>query len=125
VAVILPRDVALTEFVLDGNKLVIRGTTSGSPAEMIAAFEKSSVFENAAFTSPIAAQGRDRQGFQLQAFVRETARAASPESRTPAPSVQSREPRVPGPERRSPSRSPRPPSRAPGTSPEEDLGVEE
>jgi Tfp pilus assembly protein PilN len=69
-ATLLPKDVTLTEFSLDGSKLQIRGSTGGSPADLIAAFEKSALFENAAFASPIAAQGKDRQGFQLQAFVR-------------------------------------------------------
>lgn len=70
VAELLPADVALTEFALEGNKLQIRGSTVAPPSELIAAFERSAVFENAAFTSPIAAQGRDRQGFQLQVFVK-------------------------------------------------------
>ncbi|MFB3817999.1 MAG: pilus assembly protein PilM [Candidatus Methylomirabilales bacterium] len=70
VASLLPRDVALTEFLLEGARVQIRGTTGGSAAELIAAFERSTVLENAAFTSPIAQQGKDRQGFQLQAFVR-------------------------------------------------------
>lgn len=70
VASLLPRDVALTEFLLEGTRVQIRGTTGGSAAELIAAFERSTVLENAAFTSPIAQQGKDRQGFQLQAFVR-------------------------------------------------------
>jgi Tfp pilus assembly protein PilN len=70
IASLLPRDVALTEFLLEGTRVQIRGTTGGSAAELIAAFERSTVLENAAFTSPIAQQGKDRQGFQLQAFVR-------------------------------------------------------
>jgi len=70
VATLLPRDIALTEFLLEGGRLQIRGTTGGSAAELIAAFERSRLLENAAFTSPIAQQGKDRQGFQLQAFVR-------------------------------------------------------
>jgi Tfp pilus assembly protein PilN len=69
---LLPADVVLTEFVLEGGKLQIRGSTAASPSELIAAFERSAFFENAAFTSPIAAQGADRQGFQLQAFVKGT-----------------------------------------------------
>jgi Tfp pilus assembly protein PilN len=67
---ILPVSVYLTEFSLEGMKLQIRGTTGGSASELIAAFERSSYFENAAFISPISAQGSDKQGFQLQATVK-------------------------------------------------------
>ena len=67
---LLPADVALNEFSLEGNKVQIRGSTTTSASELISAFERSSLFENAAFTSPIAAQGKDRQGFQIQAFIK-------------------------------------------------------
>lgn len=67
---ILPASVFLTDFSLEGTKLQIRGTTGGSASELIAAFERSSYFENAAFISPISAQGTDKQGFQLQAIVK-------------------------------------------------------
>ena len=66
---ILPADVLLTEFIVEERKVQIRGTTTASAADLISAFERSALFENAAFTSPIAAQG-DRQGFQLQVFVK-------------------------------------------------------
>lgn len=67
---LLPADVTLNEFSLEGNKVQIRGTTGASASDLISAFERSSLFENAAFTSPISTQGKDRQGFQLQAFVK-------------------------------------------------------
>ncbi len=67
---ILPASVNLTDFTLEEKKLQIRGTTTGSASELIAAFERSSFFENAAFTSPISAQGTDRQGFQIQASIK-------------------------------------------------------
>ena len=67
---LLPTDVALSDLSLEGNRLQIRGTTSGSAAELISALERSSGLENAAFTSPISSAGKDRQGFQLQAFVK-------------------------------------------------------
>jgi Tfp pilus assembly protein PilN len=67
---ILPVDVTLSELHLDGNRLQIRGSTGGSAPALISAFERSAIFENAAFTSPIAAQGKDRHGFHLQAFVK-------------------------------------------------------
>ncbi|MFN3476706.1 MAG: pilus assembly protein PilM [Candidatus Methylomirabilales bacterium] len=67
---LLPADVALNEFSLEGNKVQIRGTTGASASDLISAFERSSLFENAAFTSPISTQGKDRQGFQLQAFIK-------------------------------------------------------
>jgi Tfp pilus assembly protein PilN len=67
---LLPADVALTDITLEGGTLQIRGTAGASASELISAFEKSALFENAAFTSPIAAQGNDRQRFQLQASVK-------------------------------------------------------
>jgi Tfp pilus assembly protein PilN len=67
---ILPASVYLTDFTLEEGKLQIRGVTSGSASELIAAFERSSYFENAAFSSPISAQGSDRQGFQIQASIK-------------------------------------------------------
>jgi len=83
---LLPADVYLTELTLDGNRLQIRGSTATSASELIAAFERSSLFENAAFTSPISAQGKDRQGFHLQTFVRtspSTGASTSSASRVP------------------------------------------
>ena len=67
---VLPAGVLLQEFLLDATKIHVRGSTSASASELIAAFERSAVFENAAFTSPISAQGTDRQGFQLQVSIR-------------------------------------------------------
>lgn len=67
---ILPGSVYVSEFSLEGTKLQIRGTTGGSASELIAAFERSPYFMNAAFISPISAQGTDKQGFQLQAEVK-------------------------------------------------------
>jgi Tfp pilus assembly protein PilN len=67
---LLPASVYLTDFTLEGAKLQIRGTTGGSASELIAAFERSTYFENASFISPISAQGTDRQGFQLQAAIK-------------------------------------------------------
>jgi Tfp pilus assembly protein PilN len=67
---LLPAGVALTEVSLDGSKLQIRGSTGGSASDLISAFGRSSLLENAAFTSPISVQGKDRQGFQLQVFVK-------------------------------------------------------
>lgn len=67
---LLPAEVALTEVTLEGSKVQIRGSTGASASELISAFGRSSVFENAAFTSPISVQGKDRQGFQLQVFVK-------------------------------------------------------
>ena len=81
---LLPGNVALSEFSLEGTKLQIRGTTGGSASELIAAFERSSYFENAAFTSPISAQGADRQVFQLQAFVKSGERQAAGNEERPA-----------------------------------------
>ena len=69
---LLPTDVTLTDVTLDGGKLQIRGTAGASASGLIGAFEKSSLFENSAFTSPIAAQGHDRYAFQLQAYVKES-----------------------------------------------------
>ncbi|HSB73890.1 MAG TPA: pilus assembly protein PilM [Candidatus Methylomirabilis sp.] len=85
---LLPGNVYLTEFILEGNKVQIRGTTGGSASELIAAFERSSHFENAAFTSPISAQGTDRQGFQLQAFVKDSNQRAGGSGQRPAGSGQ-------------------------------------
>ena len=67
---LLPAGVALTEVSLEGSKLQIRGSTGGTASDLISAFGRSSLLENAAFTSPIAVQGKDRQGFQLQVFVK-------------------------------------------------------
>ncbi len=66
---LLPSDVLLNEFIVEERKVQIRGTTTSSASDLISAFERSTLFENAAFTSPIAAQG-DRQGFQLQFFIK-------------------------------------------------------
>jgi Tfp pilus assembly protein PilN len=80
---LLPTDVALTDITLEGRKLQIRGTAGASASGLISAFEKSALFENAAFTSPIAAQGNDRQRFQLQAFVKESGQRPSTDGRPP------------------------------------------
>jgi Tfp pilus assembly protein PilN len=69
---LLPGDITLTDVTLEGGKLQIRGTAGASASQLIATFEKSALFENAAFTSPISAQGNDRQAFQLQAFVKDS-----------------------------------------------------
>ena len=85
---LLPGNVALTEVSLEGNRLQIRGTTGTSASELISAFEGSSLFENAAFTSPISAQGSDRQGFQIQAFVKGNRQRAAGNEQGPAGSGQ-------------------------------------
>jgi cell division protein FtsB len=72
---LMPTDVLLNEFVVEEGKVQIRGTAVTSASELITALERSTLFENAAFTSPISAQG-DRQGFQLQVFLK---------GRSPAP----------------------------------------
>jgi Tfp pilus assembly protein PilN len=70
VVLLLPPDVSLQEFTLDGNKLRLRGSTSASAAMLIAAFEHSALLENAAFTAPISVLGKDRQTFEIAATVR-------------------------------------------------------
>lgn len=70
VVLLLPPDVSLQEFTLDGNKLRLRGSTSASAAMLIAAFEHSALLENAAFTAPISVLGKDRQAFEIAATVR-------------------------------------------------------
>ena len=70
VVLLLPPDVSLQEFTLDGNKLRLRGSTSASAAMLIAAFEQSPLLENAAFTAPISVLGKDRQAFEIVATVR-------------------------------------------------------
>ena len=70
VVLLLPPDVSLQEFALDGNKLRLRGSTSASAAMLIAAFEHSALLENAAFTAPISVLGKDRQAFEIAATVR-------------------------------------------------------
>ncbi len=67
---LLPAGALLSDVSVEGGKVTVRGTTAGSASELIAAFEKSAVFENAAFASPIASAGKDRQGFHLQVFLR-------------------------------------------------------
>ncbi len=67
---LLPSDVTLTELSLTGNKVKIRGSTSTSASALISAFERSSLFENAAFTSPISARGKDREAFQIEASIK-------------------------------------------------------
>jgi len=74
---LLPAGVALTEVSLEGSKLQIRGSTGGTASDLISAFGRSSLLENAAFTSPIAVQGKDRQGFQLQVFVKGSGQQAT------------------------------------------------
>lgn len=66
---VLPDDAALSELVSDWPRVQIRGSTASSPSGLISAFEQSTAFENAAFTSPIAAQG-DRQGFQIRVSLK-------------------------------------------------------
>lgn len=70
VVLLLPPDVSLQEFTLDGNKVRLRGSTSASAAMLIAAFEHSALLENAAFTAPISVLGKDRQAFEIAATVR-------------------------------------------------------
>ena len=66
---LLPADAAVSEVASDWPRVQIRGSTASSPSGLISAFEQSTVFENAAFTSPIAPQG-DRQGFQIRVFLK-------------------------------------------------------
>lgn len=81
---LLPAEVALTEVALEGSKLQIRGSTGASASDLISAFGRSSLFENAAFTSPISVQGKDRQGFQLQVFVKGSGQQAAGSEREDA-----------------------------------------
>lgn len=85
---LLPPDVALSEVSLEGSKLQIRGSTKTSASDLISAFGRSSLLENAAFTSPISVQGKDRQGFQLQVFVKKGDQGAAGSEETPAGSGQ-------------------------------------
>lgn len=64
-ASVLPPDAVLTELTSDGPRVQLRGSTISSPAALISALEQSTLFENAAFTSPISPQA-DRQGFHIQ-----------------------------------------------------------
>lgn len=68
-ASLLPADAALSEVVSDWPRVQIRGSTVASPSSLIAALEQSTLFENAAFTSPIAPLG-DRQGFQIRVSLK-------------------------------------------------------
>lgn len=72
VVMLLPPDVLLQEFTLDGDKVRLRGSTSSSAATLISAFEHSTMLENAAFTAPISVQGKDRQAFEIAATLRQT-----------------------------------------------------
>jgi len=68
-ASLLPVDAALSEVVSEWPRVQIRGSTVASPSGLISVFEQSTLFENAAFTSPIAPQG-DRQGFQIRVSLK-------------------------------------------------------
>lgn len=66
---LLPDDAALSEVASDWPRVQIRGSTVASPSGLISALEQSTLFENAAFTAPIAPLG-DRQGFQLRVSLK-------------------------------------------------------
>lgn len=76
VVLLLPPDVLLQEFTLDGTKVRLRGSTGASAAALISAFEQSALLENAAFTAPISVQGKDRQAFEIAATIRALSPAA-------------------------------------------------
>ncbi len=69
-AQLLPPTVSLTEVTIQDEKVRVGGSTSSSASDLISVFERSAIFENAAFVSPISSRGPDRQGFQLQASLK-------------------------------------------------------
>ncbi len=67
---LLPESVSVDEFSVRDDKVKVRGSTSTSASGLISVFERSPMFENAAFVSAISTRGRDRQGFQIQASIK-------------------------------------------------------
>ncbi len=79
---LFPPSVSLYDFLIQEDNVRISGSTSGSAAELIAVLERSLVFENASFTSPISSQGKDRQGFQIQASIKSRYAKTDPGAKT-------------------------------------------
>jgi len=82
---LFPPSVSLNDFSLQDDKAKVSGSTSSSASELISVLERSPIFENAAFVSPISSQGKDRQRFQLQALVKTRYPKTDQVSKTPAP----------------------------------------